>query len=77
MILLEGPYYVYLPGPVAREISAGEFWRELDLVNLQDHKMAAYEARIASKLQGAQQVPYDARKRYAALHKTAQSLKQR
>ena len=76
VILLEGPYYVYLPAPVAREVSVGEFWRDAKLVNLQDHKMTAYEARIATKLKGSKQVPYDARKRYAALHKTVQSLKQ-
>lgn len=76
VILLEGPYYVYLPAPVAREVSVGEFWRDVKLANLQDHKMAAYEARIAAKLKGSKQVPYDARKRYAALHKTVQSLKQ-
>lgn len=73
--LLEGPYYSYLPAPVAREISVGEFWRDMALVNLQDHKMTAYEARIAAKVNGSKQVPYDARKRYAALHKTVQSLK--
>ncbi len=76
VILLEGPYYVYLPAPVAREVSVGEFWRDAQLANLDDHKMAAYEARIAAKLKGSKQVPYDARKRYAALHKTVQSLKQ-
>ncbi len=75
VILLQGPYYVYLPAPVAREVSVGEFWRDVDLVNLQDHQMAAYEARISTKLKGSQQVPYDVRKRYAALHKTVQSLK--
>lgn len=75
VILLKGPYYVYLPAPAAREISVGEFWRDLKLVNLQDHNMGAYEAAIAGKLSGAQQVPYNARERYAALHKTAQSLK--
>lgn len=75
VILLEGPYYAYLTAPVAGEISVGEFWRNLSLVNLQDHKMGAYEARIASKLKASQEVPYDARKRYAALHKTVQSLK--
>lgn len=77
VILLKGPYYVYLTAPVAREVAVGEFWRDLKLVNLQDHKMAAYEAGIADKLKAAQQVPYDARQRYAALHKTIQSLKQR
>jgi hypothetical protein len=77
VILLEGPYYVYLSAPVAREVSVGEFWRDMKLANLQDHKMAAYEARIAAKLKGSKQVPYDARKRYAALHKTVQSLKQK
>lgn len=76
VILLKGPYYVYLSAPVAREVAIGEFWRDMKLVNLQDHKMAAYEAAIANKLKGAKQVPYDARQRYAALHKTVQSLKQ-
>lgn len=76
VLLLQGPYFVYLPAPVAREISLGEFWRDLKLANLQDHQMAAYQARIAAKLKGSKQVPYDARQRYAALHKTVQSLKQ-
>lgn len=76
VILLEGPYYVYLSGSAAREVSVGEFWRDAKLVNLDDHQMASYEARIATKLKGSKQVPYDARKRYAALHKTVQSLKQ-
>lgn len=75
VILLEGPNYVYLPRQDATELSIGEFWRDLGVVNIQDHKLDRYIARIAAKQKGAREVPYNQRENYAAKQKAVASLK--
>ena len=66
VILLEGPHYVYLPSPSATELGVGEFWRDLAMADLLDHRMGNYIARIAAKSSGAVEVAYADRERYAA-----------
>lgn len=77
VILLDGPDYVYLPQQAASELSLGEFWRDLGVVDVKDHKLDRYIARIAPKLNGARAVPYDARENYEAKQKAVASLKTR
>lgn len=77
VLLLEGQEFVYLPAPAASELSLGEFWRDLGVADLQDHKLREYIARLTAKERGAKQVTYNSREHYAALRKSAQSLKQR
>jgi triacylglycerol lipase len=66
IILLEGPRYVYLPSHDATRISFGEFWRDISIADLPDHKMTKYLARILSKESGAIEVSYDSREKFVA-----------
>jgi hypothetical protein len=65
IILLDGPYYVYLPKHDATRISIGDLGRNVNLANLQDHKIDKYIARTQSKVANSVQVPYDEREKYA------------
>jgi triacylglycerol lipase len=64
VILLEGPNYVYLAAPAAETLSKGELGRDLAVADLKDHKMQNYITRIATKLDGAKPVAYNAREKY-------------
>jgi len=64
VILLEGPEFVFLPSHDANRISLGEFWRSLSFADLGDHEMQKYLGRIASKANGAKEVPYTKREKY-------------
>jgi triacylglycerol lipase len=64
IILLDGPRYVYLPSHDANRISVGEFWRDVGIADLSDHKMDNYLKRIAMKTGAAVQVSYNDRERY-------------
>ena len=77
VIVLEGPNYVYLPNQAASELSLGEFWRDMNVANLKDHKLDNYIRRIDEKLDGSHAVAYDARENYAAKQKTVAALKSR
>jgi triacylglycerol lipase len=65
IILLDGPYYVFLPKHDATRISIGDLGRNVNLANLQDHKIDKYIARTQSKVPQSTQVPYDEREKYA------------
>jgi triacylglycerol lipase len=71
VILLDGPYYVYLDQHDAMRLSVGEFGREIGLADLKDHKMAEYQVRISEKFDGARQVDYNDRERYIARDRQA------
>ncbi len=77
VILLDGPDYVYLPQQTATELSLGEFWRDLGVVDVKDHKLDRYIARLDAKLKGAREVPYNQRENYVAKQKAVASLKNR
>ncbi len=64
VILLEGPDFVFLPSHDAKRIDLGEFWRSVSFADLKDHEMQRYLARIASKANGAKEVPYTEREKY-------------
>ncbi|MCA3561888.1 MAG: lipase family protein [Aestuariivirga sp.] len=74
IILLEGPDYVYLPGAVAAELSYGEFWRDLHVADLKDHKLDNYIRRIEDKFAASRQVAYNSRETYVAKKKVVASL---
>ena len=65
IILLDGPYYVYLPKHDANRISIGDLGRNVNVANLQDHKMDKYIARTQSKATKSVQVPYGEREKYS------------
>ena len=75
VILLDGPDYVYLPKQDASELSLGEFWRDLSISDLKDHKLDNYIRRIDDKLTGGREVAYNARENYIAKQKTIAALK--
>jgi len=77
VILLEGPDYVYLPSQAATELSLGEFWRDLNVADLKDHKLNNYIRRIEDKMNGGRQVAYNARENYIAKQNTVAALKTR
>ena len=77
VIVLEGPNYVYLPGPAASELSLGSFWRDMNVADLKDHKLDNYIRRIEEKLDGSHAVAYNARENYVAKQKTIAALKSR
>jgi outer membrane murein-binding lipoprotein Lpp len=64
VILLDGPNYVYLDAPGAEILSKGDMGRDLAVADLKDHKMQNYITRIATKLDGAKPVAYNAREKY-------------
>jgi hypothetical protein len=66
VILLEGPRYVYLPGPAAERLAVGELWRNAGMADLEDHKMDNYLKRLGEKSKGAVEVPYNEREKYVA-----------
>jgi triacylglycerol lipase len=74
VILLDGPDYVYLPGPVATDLSFGEFWRDLHVADLKDHKLDNYIRRIETKIPVSRQVAYNARENYIAKKKAVATL---
>ncbi|MCA3554767.1 lipase family protein [Aestuariivirga sp.] len=74
VILLEGPDYVYLPGPVATELSYGEFWRDLHVADLKDHNLDNYIRRIEDKFAASRQVAYNSRESDVAKKKVVASL---
>ena len=77
VIVLEGPNYVYLPSQTASDLSLGEFWRDMNVANLKDHKLDNYIRRLDEKLAGSHAVAYNARENYAAKQKTVAALKSR
>lgn len=64
IILLQGPDYVYLPTHDATRIDIGEFWREIGIENLDDHKMDHYLDRLKMKSTSAIQVAYNNREKF-------------
>lgn len=66
VILLDGPRYVFLPSHDANRIDVGEFWRNIAIADLKDHKMDNYVSRISDKVSGAIQVTYNDREKYVA-----------
>lgn len=74
VILLEGPDYVYLPKQDASELSLGEFWRDMSVADLKDHKLANYMRRIEDKIAASRQVAYNQRENYVAKKKTVATL---
>lgn len=74
VILLDGPDYVYLPSQVATELSLGEFWRDLHVADLKDHKLDNYIRRIEAKIPVSHQVAYNARENYIAKKKAVATL---
>ena len=77
VILLQGPDYVYLPGPDASQLSLGEFWRDLAVADLKDHKIDNYIRRSEDKITGNNEVAYNSREAYVAKKKTVATLKSR
>ena len=77
VIVLEGPNYVFLPSQTASDLSLGEFWRDMNVANLKDHKLDNYIRRLDEKLAGSHAVAYNARENYAAKQKTVAALKSR
>ena len=77
VILLEGPDYVYLPNQAATELSLGEFWRDMSVADLKDHKLNNYIKRIDDKIAASRPVPYNAREDYVAKKKVAATLQSR
>ena len=65
LILLDGSPYVFLREHNAERFAVTSFWESLPHVNLGDHHMARYIARVGEKLQRAERVQYDDRDRYA------------
>jgi triacylglycerol lipase len=74
VILLSGPDYVYVPSQTAAELSLGEFWRDLHVADLKDHKLDNYIRRIEDKMNGGRQVAYNSRENYIAKKKAVASL---
>jgi triacylglycerol lipase len=74
VILLSGPDYVYLPSHDATELSLGEFWRDLDVADLKDHKLNNYIRRIDDKIAASRQVAYNSRENYVAKKKVVATL---
>lgn len=74
VILLDGPDYVYLPNQAASELSLGEFWRDLHVADLKDHKLDRYIRRIEDKITGSREVAYNARENYIAKQKAVATL---
>lgn len=74
VILLEGPDYVYLPSQTASELSLGEFWRDMGVADLKDHKLNNYIRRIDDKMVASRQVAYNARENYVAKKKAVATL---
>jgi hypothetical protein len=74
VILLEGPDYVYLPAQTATELSLGEFWRDMSVADLKDHKLNNYIRRIEDKMVSSRQVAYNARENDVAKKKAVATL---
>ena len=74
VILLSGPDYVYLPSHDATELSLGEFWRDLHVADLKDHKIDNYIRRIEDKITNSRQVAYNSRENYIAKKQAVASL---
>ncbi|MGL4294357.1 MAG: lipase family protein [Aestuariivirga sp.] len=64
IILLEGPYYVFLPRHDATRLSIGEFWREGGEAKLEDHKLDKYLRRLSQKSKSSIPIAYNERERY-------------
>ncbi len=64
VILLDGPYYVYLDRVEAEQDSKGSFWHDLGQESLVAHKVDRYVARVAEKVSGSQEVDFKLRDRY-------------
>lgn len=74
VILLSGPDYVYEPSQDASELSLGEFWRDLHVADLKDHKIDNYIRRIEDKIPNGREVAYNARENYIAKKKVVATL---
>jgi hypothetical protein len=75
--LTRDPQMSYLPSQTACDLSLGEFWRDMNVANLKDHKLDNYIRRLDEKLAGSHAVAYNARENYAAKQKTVAALKSR
>lgn len=64
LILLGGAPYAFLREHDAERFAVTSFWESLPHVELGDHHMGNYVARITEKLKGAERVQYDDRNRY-------------
>jgi len=74
VIVLSGPDYVYLPSQIATELSLGEFWRDLNVADLKDHKLDNYIRRIEDKITVSREVAYNSRENYIAKKKAVAAL---
>jgi triacylglycerol lipase len=70
VVILDGPYYCLLAEDTCDEALASDFWRtfsqEGPVVQVEEHFISSYLARLAPKLAGAVQVPYAQRYAYVA-----------
>ncbi|MEE4192412.1 MAG: lipase family protein [Halieaceae bacterium] len=64
VILLDGPFYAYLSGLEAEQVSQGSFWRDFGDESVQAHKVANYRKRISGKIDGSEEVPFPDRYDY-------------
>jgi triacylglycerol lipase len=65
LILLDGPDVVLLPEHDAERMDVTAFWENFPRVNVKDHLMDNYIARIGPKLAGARHLPYVAGNRFS------------
>ena len=63
IILLEGEDYVVIAEHDAERLSVGEFWRNLAVADVEDHRIARYIERIGEKLKAANPITYVSWKR--------------
>lgn len=64
VILLRGPYFVYLDEHVVTEKNLSAFWFNLYDLSLEDHFIASYRKNIKEKLERQVEVPYKQRHKY-------------
>lgn len=64
VMLLQGKYYIYQTHHQEQADSVDSFWHNLGDESISEHYMKHYLQNIASKLDGAEAVPYDQRERY-------------
>ena len=64
VILLDGPYFVYLSQARAEGASRASFWRDLGEESLQAHKVTHYRERVTAKFRQPTAVSFEERYQY-------------
>lgn len=64
VILLGGPYFVYLDNHIVTEKDLSEVWANLHDLSVKDHMIANYRNRIQEKFARQTEVPYERRHKY-------------